>query len=78
MLTHVLISLLGAFIFLRIVGKEKNRRYRHLLLRVEAAKQKQAEQQRTAISASAPPAVADETPPETFEPIGQAPVVQAA
>lgn len=34
MVFKVLIALLGAGIFLRIVGKEKNRRYRHLLRRI--------------------------------------------
>ena len=43
MLPHLLISLVGAGLFLRIVGKEANRRYRHLLLRVELAKRVMAE-----------------------------------
>ncbi|HOA73220.1 MAG TPA: hypothetical protein PL151_01080 [Phycisphaerae bacterium] len=34
MLTHLAIGLLGAGVFLRIVAKEKNRRHRHLLLRL--------------------------------------------
>jgi hypothetical protein len=75
LLTHVLISLLGAAIFLRIVGKEKNRRYRHLLLRLEAAKQRQAEAQKQRedlLQTASAEAASDDAPAQTFDPIGQA------
>jgi hypothetical protein len=44
-LIHLLIGLIGSGVFLRIVGKEKNRRYRHLLLRLAEQEKKLIEQQ---------------------------------
>ena len=45
MLTHVAIAMLGAGIFLRIVGKEKNRRQRHLIARLIELKRLDEEKQ---------------------------------
>lgn len=44
MLMRLAISCLGAFVFLRIVAKEKNRRERHLLARLAEYKRLQEEQ----------------------------------
>lgn len=52
MLTHLLIALIGSGVFLRIAAKEKNRRYRHLLLRLAEREKKSAEQQTTGEAAN--------------------------
>jgi hypothetical protein len=53
-LIHLLIGLVGAGVFLRIVGKEKNRRYRHLLLRLAEQEKKLTEQQQAGDPAADP------------------------
>jgi hypothetical protein len=44
-LTHLLTSVIGAAIFLRMVAKEKNRRERHLLFRLAEQEKRLAEQE---------------------------------
>ena len=74
MLTHLLIALIGSGVFLRIAAKEKNRRHRHLLLRLAEQEKKQAEQQAAGDAAGdsgvAPAASASE-PVITAEPVPQ-------
>ncbi|MBI4578750.1 MAG: hypothetical protein HY718_03555 [Planctomycetes bacterium] len=49
MLLHLAIAMIGAGLFLRIVGREKDRRRRHLLMRLEELKQEQADDDQKAM-----------------------------
>jgi hypothetical protein len=70
-LTHLAIGLLGAGMFLRIVGKEKNRRHRHLLLRLIEQEKALAEME-AARAQQAAEAAAERDTPVVVEPVGQA------
>lgn len=76
MLTHLVIALIGSGIFLRMVAKEKNRRERHLLLRLAQQEQRLAEaeaasQPQPDVGDSAPPPLPSE-PPVEAQVVGQA------
>jgi cell division protein FtsB len=72
LLTHLAIAALGAFIFVRIVAKEKNRRQRYLLLRLADQKTKLAELEAAANGAAAPAVVDESQAPYEATAVGEA------
>lgn len=79
MFIDLAIGLLGAGIFLRIVGKEMNRRHRHLLLRLAEQEKILAEREAAALEQSTDPAEAQATNAATAAPTSSpAPEAQAA
>ncbi len=72
LLTHLAIAALGAFIFVRIVAKEKNRRQRYLLLRLADQKAKLAELEAAANAPAAPVEVDESQAPYEATAVGQA------
>jgi hypothetical protein len=68
---QLLVAALGAAIFLRITGKEKNRRERYLLRRLEDQKQRLAARLAREAEKQAEAEAADEES-IVLEPVGQA------